>query len=353
MRTGIAQVPLHHGRAPRWLFERMVKLSGAIIESIITQNDVQAFLKRLSDPFWFQAFGSILGFDWHSSGITTTVCGAMKESTKHISRELGIFFCGGKGRTSRKTPREIENIAQQISIEPENLIYASKTAAKVDNTCVQDGYNLYHHMFVFTEKGDWCVIQQGMNPVSRYARRYHWLSLELESYVNEPHNAVCCDKKVTCLNMVAQESEDVRSLVTELAREKPEKIIRQTKKILCLPQRHPVLNIDINPGYFSKILLKTYESAPDNFEHLLSIKGVGPKTIRALALISELIYGKAPSFQDPARYSFAHGGKDGFPYPVDKSTYDSSIDFLEKAIKKSRLGENDKFKVLKKLAKII
>lgn len=351
MRTGIAQLPLHHGRAPRWLFEKMVKLSGAIIEAIIIEQDAQSFLKRISDPFWFQAFGSILGFDWHSSGVTTTVCGAMKESTKKISHDLGIFFCGGKGGTSRKTPQEIEIISQRISIDPKNLVYSSKMAAKVDNTCVQDGYNLYHHMFVFTTKGDWCVVQQGMNPVNRFARRYHWLSSAIDSYVNEPHNAICCDKKQACLNMVAKESSTSRTTITQIAREKPEKILNETKKILTLPRRHPVLKLDINPKYFEKILLKTYEHAPDNFETLLAIKGVGPKTIRSLALIGELIYGKAPSFQDPARYSFAHGGKDGFPYPVDKETYNSSIAFLEKAVKRSKLGENDKFKVLKKISK--
>lgn len=353
MRTGIAQLPLHHGRAPRWLFEKMVKLSGAIIETIISEQGAQNFLKRISDPFWFQAFGSILGFDWHSSGVTTTVCGAMKESTKEITRDLGVFFCGGKGGASRKTPQQIEQISQQISIDPKNLIYSSKMSAKVDNTCVQDGYNLYHHMFVFTKTKDWCVIQQGMNPVNRYARRYHWLSSSLGSYVNEPHNAVCCDKKQACLNMVANDSKNSRTIITKIAREKPEKIIKETKKILKLPRRHPVLKIDINPKYFNKILLKTYERAPDNFENLLAIKGVGPKTIRALALISELLYGKAPSFEDPARYSFAHGGKDGFPYPVDRNTYNASIAFLEKAIKRSKLGENDKFNALKKLSKLL
>lgn len=352
MRTGIAQLPLHHGRAPRWLFEKMVKLSGAIIEAIIIEQDTRTFLKRISDPFWFQAFGSILGFDWHSSGVTTTVCGAMKESTKKISKNLGIFFCGGKGGTSRKTPQEIKTISHEISLDPKNLIYSSKMSAKVDNTCVQDGYDLYHHMFIFTNKGDWCVIQQGMNPVNRYARRYHWLSLKLDSYVNEPHNAVCCDKKQNCLNMVAEESESARTAIAEIAKENPEKILGETKKILLLPKRHPVLKIDINPKYFKKILLKTYERGPENFENLLCVKGVGPKTIRALSLISELLYGKVPSFKDPARYSFAHGGKDGFPYPVDKTTYNSSIAFLEKAIKRSKLGENDKFKALKKLSKL-
>jgi hypothetical protein len=352
MRTGIAELPLHHGRAPRWLFEKMVKLSRAIIEAIVIKQGPQEFLERVSDPFWFQAFGAVLGFDWHSSGVTTTVCGAMKEGTKQVSNELGIYFCGGKGGASRKTPQQIQSISERIPINATKLIYASKTSAKVDNTCVQDGYNLYHHMFIFTKAGNWSVIQQGMNPDNHSARRYHWLSSNIESYVCEPHAAVCCDQKKSPLNMVAQESEPSRKITTTMTKEHPEKIIKETKKILKMPNRHPVLKVDINPKYFYKILLKTYEQSPANFEKLITIQGVGPKTIRALALIGELLYGAAPSFRDPARYSFAHGGKDGFPYPVNKDTYNKSILFLEQAIKKAKIGHTDKMKALRKLTYI-
>ncbi len=349
MRTGIAELPLHYGKAPRWLFEKMTKLSRAIIEAIVIENGTKEFLYRVSDPFWFQAFGSVLGFDWHSSGLTTTVCGAMKEGVKEISKDLEIYFCGGKGSASRKTPTQIQKISEGLSINPTKLIYASKISAKVDNTCVQDGYNLYHHMFIFTKEGNWCVIQQGMNPINRLARRYHWLSSNVKSYVCEPHTAVCCDKKHSCLNMVAQESESSRGIVTNISRNHPDKIVKETKKILKMPTRHPVFKLDINLRYFHKILLKTYDHAPDDFETLITIKGVGPKTIRALALIGELLYAQTPSFRDPARYSFAHGGKDGFPYPVDRTTYNESIAFLESAIKKAKIGENDKFKALKDL----
>jgi hypothetical protein len=349
MRTGFAELPLHHGRAPRWLFARMVKLARAIIEVMVVEQGRGEFLRRISDAFWFQAFGSILGFDWHSSGVTTTVCGAMKEGTKDIARDLGIYFCGGKGGTSRKTPSQINAICETLSVDPGEFIFASKTAAKVDNTCVQDGYDLYHHMFVFTVDGDWSVIQQGMNSDNHFARRYHWLSMELQSYVSEPHTAVCCDRKKDSLNMVAEESEASRSVVTEIAAERPEKTIKETEKMLRMPSRHPVLNLDISPRYFHKILLKTYEKAPDSFEGLVTIPGVGPKTLRALALIGELLYGARPSFRDPARYSFAHGGKDGFPYPVDRDTYNKSIAFLESAIKKAKIGESDRLKALRKL----
>jgi hypothetical protein len=349
MRTGTADLPLHHGRAPKWLFAKMTKLAGAIVETIVIEQGSREFLRRVSDPFWFQAFGSALGFDWHSSGLTTTVCGAMKEGTKDISRELGLYFCGGKGGASRKTPLQIQKVTDDISLDGERLIHASKTSAKIDNSCVQDGYDLYHHLFIFTSDGDWSVVQQGMNPDNRYARRYHWLSTELRSYVNEPHAAVCCDKNQDSLNMVAAESSASRESVTEIARENPDKTIKEAEKMLKMPSRHPVLNLDISPKYFHKILLRTYERSPADFEELIGVTGVGPKTIRALALIGELLYGTRPSFRDPARYSFAHGGKDGFPYPVDRDTYNQSIAYLEWAIKRSKIGENDKLKTLRKL----
>lgn len=352
MRTGIAELPLHHGRAPRWLFEKMVKLARAIIEVMVVEQGSEEFLRRVADPYWFQAFGSVLGFDWHSSGLTTTVCGAMKEGTREISKELGLFFCGGKGGASRKTPTQIEEICGTISLDPTRLIYASKTSAKVDNTCVQDGYNLYHHMFIFTKNGDWGVVQQGMNPDNHFARRYHWLSLNLQSYVDEPHAAICCDTRKESLNMVAHESSKSRDVVAEIAKEDPQKIMKETEKILSMPGRHPVLRLDISPQYFHKVLLRTYSAEPNDFEGLITIAGVGPKTLRALALIGELLYGASPSFRDPARYSFAHGGKDGFPYPVDKDTYNKSIAFLETAIKKAKIGENERLRALRKVTYI-
>ncbi|KPJ74248.1 hypothetical protein AMJ52_01365 [candidate division TA06 bacterium DG_78] len=352
MRTGIANLPLHHGRAPRWLFEKMVKLSAALIEAIVIAKGRKEFLCRISDPFWFQACGAVLGFDWHSSGVTTTVCGAMKEGIKNISKDLGLYICGGKGATSRKTPQEIAKQSERLSIDSEHLIYSSRISAKVDNTCVQDGYNLYHHVFIFTKEGDWSVIQQGMNTENRFARRYHWLSSRLQSYICEPHTAVCCDDRHPSLNMVASESETSRTIVTELSREKPDKVIKEAKRILNMPARHPVLRFDINPRYFHRVLLKTYERSAEDFQTLIGVNGVGPKTIRALALIGELLHGATPSFEDPARYSFAHGGKDGFPYPVNRDTYNQSITFLKSAINRTKLGNSDKLQALKRLSSI-
>lgn len=342
MRTGTANLPLHYGKTPPWLFEKMVKLSREICILIVQEFGPYEFLKKISSPFWFQSFGATLGFDWHSSGLTTTVCGAIKESLKEIDKELGIFVAGGKGRTSRKTPEEIESKAKFIDILPEELVYASRMSAKVDSSAVQDGYQLYHHVFFFTKKGEWTVVQQGMNTEIRYARRYHWLSSPALDFVCEPHSGISAQRiENTVLNMVDKKSEENRKISTDLSKQKPEKIIKEIKKLkeLELPRRHNILIQDINPDRLYKIFISTYEHQPENFASLLGMKGVGPKTIRALSLVSELLYGAEVSFDDPARFSYAHGGKDGHPYPVDRENYQRTIEILEKAIKKTKIGK--------------
>jgi len=357
MRTGIADLPLHHGRAPRWLFEKMVKLSRAIIEAIVIEGDRQEFLRRISDPYWFQAFGAVLGFDWHSSGVTTTVCGAMKEGTKDISKDLGIYFCGGKGATSRKTPKEIEKISEGLSIDSARLIYSSKISAKVDNTCVQDGYNLYHHMFIFTKDGDWSVIQQGMNPALKSARRYHWLSSSLTDFVEEPHAGIISERKTKTLDLTAKQSRYTRQTSVGLIKDNFSQLINDVRllsqenwpEVLNLPEDHPIYPEHFNKKRLEKILHQIKEKHPEDFEKLLGIKGVGPKTILALSLISELIYGTKPSWKDPARYSFAHGGKDDYPYPVQSETYDQSIQILKEAIRKTKLTRSEKTQALRSL----
>src|SRR3990170_3012209 len=351
MRTGMANLPLHYGKAPPWLFEKMKNLAREITIFVVSEFGPDEMLKKLSDPFWFQAFGSVLGFDWHSSGLTTTVCGALKEALKGSEKDFGLFIAGGKGRTSRKTPSEIEEFGSLISTDPAKLVYASKMAAKVDNNALQDGYQLYHHTFIFTAHGSWSVIQQGMNPANRFARRYHWLSHGVRDFVCEPHSAICGDKTEAPLNMVARESEEARKTSTLLAQEKPAALLKDLEKIktLDLPARHEVLVKDVHPERIKKIFLKTYERKPENFEQLLGMEGVGAKTIRALTLISELVYGTAPSFQDPVKFSFAHGGKDGYPYPVDKENYENSIEILTKVLAQAKLGSTDKLKALKKL----
>ncbi|MCX7757390.1 MAG: DUF763 domain-containing protein [candidate division WOR-3 bacterium] len=352
MRCGIAELPLHYGSAPRWLFNRMVKLARAISEIILGEFGTDEFLKRISDPVWFQSLGCVLGFDWHSSGLTTTVCGALKEGLKDIGLEYGLFVAGGKGQTSRKTPEEIILWAKKLGFVPEPLIYASKLTAKVDSAALQDGYQIYHHTFIGTKNGKWAVIQQGMNTETRWARRYHWLSWEVKDFVVEPHKAIVCHQKGQALNMVATESEKAREIATLIACEKPEKTVKIITKIkeIKLPQRHFITLTDINQIHLKKILTETYYNQPKNFKELLSISGVGPKTIRALALMSELIYKTQPSYTDPVIYSFAHGGKDGHPYPINRREYDKSIMILETAIRQAKLGYNEKLSLLRKLS---
>jgi len=354
LRTGVANLPLHSGKAPAWLFQRMVKLAREIISLMVYEFGTRETLKKLSDPNWFQAFGCVLGFDWHSSGVTTTVCGAMKEGLRELQSELKLVVAGGKGAASRRTPDDIRQSAEIISLvsDAEVLVYNSKMSAKIDNTAVQDGYQLYHHTFVFNQEGDWAVIQQGMNDTNGWARRYHWFSPILKSFVHEPHAAICADHRGNILlNMVAGEAESNRQAVTYLSKEKPEKVEAEAKNIIeCnLSRRHPVTIEDLNPRYFHKILLKTYERQPNDFQKLLEIEGVGPKTLRALALIAELLYGAPISTRDPARYSFAHGGKDGYPYPVDRPNYDRSIEIIKRAVEQSRLGKQEITHALKRL----
>ena len=375
----------------------MVRLSREILIYLASEHGTHDILRRLSDPFWFQAFGCVLGFDWHSSGVTTTVCGAVKEGLKDIDREMGFFAAGGKGNVSRKTPRQIADVCDAIGREAQPLVYASRTAAKVDSAAVQDGYQLYHHVFFFTADGEWCVVQQGMSDATRMARRYHWLSEHVESFVDEPHEAVCCDTRVETLNLVAHENDAVRRASAELAAAKPEvtlKALQALPKVrlpafalrttarsrhssstnewsgggkpdttyagdrqaslplLEMPARHPLLpEFDVAGPYLEKILLKTYEHAPEDFESLLGIAGVGPKTLRALALASELVHGTPATMRDPARFSFAHGGKDGTPFPVDRITYDKTIEILNTAINRSGIDRSEKVQAFRRLAK--
>jgi hypothetical protein len=351
MKTGTAHLPLHYGKAPFWLFQRMKELAKEITAFIIDAYGPQEMLRRISDPFWFQAFGCLLGFDWHSSGVTTTVCGALKEGLKGLEISLGFFIAGGKGRASRNTPAEIETICNQNSIDGSQLIYASKMAAKVDSAAVQDGYQLYHHCFFFIANGTWAVVQQGMNEENRSARRYHWLSEGIKDFVCEPHWAVCCDHKQEGLNLVALESETARFSITQLGKEKPNFLIKEIKKVneLYLPHSHAIPQEKFRLEQLEKTFIRIYEHYPQNFEELLGVEGVGPKTLRALSLISELVYGAKPSFKDPTRFSFAHGGKDGHPYPVDRITYDKTIEVLKVALDKAKIGDRDKIEALRRL----
>lgn len=354
MRTGTAYLPLHYGKAPAWLFQRMKELAREISLVIIDEFGSLEMLRRLSDPFWFQSFGCVLGFDWHSSGLTTTVCGALKEGMRGTEGDSGLFIAGGKGRVSRRTPTEIRESCDRFSTEARDLVYASRMTAKVDSAALQDGYQLYHHAFFFTREGSWCVVQQGMNEHTRYARRYHWMGHGLESFVCEPHAAVCCNNRGRVLNMVARESEGARQTATRLFSEHPERIISEVQRLrkLELPRKHEVILGGQGANWLRGVLERVHEQQPANFEALLSIRGVGQKTVRSLALISELIYGVEPSFRDPAKFSFAHGGKDGHPYPVDRENYDRSIEVLHRALSAAKIGRGEKLRAMKRLASL-
>jgi hypothetical protein len=354
-RTGIANLPLHGGKAPRWLFERMVPLAREITIAIVADYGPDEMLRRLSHPYWFQAFGCVLGFDWHSSGVTTTLCGALKEGIRGIECDLGLFAAGGKGKTSRKTPAEIEQWGEKIGIEPTPLVYASRMSAKVDSAAVQDGYQLYHHSFLFTAKGSWTVIQQGMNESNRYARRYHWLGEKVSDFVNEPHAAILSETRGQTIDLTATESLPARTTITGIiTEEQPEKVVAELKRLktLDLPARHQIYTRDLHPDSLRRIILSTYERQPQDFERLLGLSVVGAKTIRALSLIAELVHGVEPSYRDPARYSFAHGGKDGVPYPVDRQTYDKSIELLSRAINRTKIGLSEKQQAFQRLNRL-
>jgi hypothetical protein len=331
----------------------MVQLAREISIHIVSEFGPDEMLRRLADPYWFQAFGCVLGFDWHSSGVTTTVTGAVKEGLRGIERDLGLFAGGGKGAASRKTPAEIVAVCDRLSIDARPLVYASRMSAKVDSAAVQDGYQLYHHAFFFTNTGSWCVVQQGMNDDNGMARRYHWLAATVKSYVNEPHAAVCAEAEAPTLNLVASESDRVRDASAELSRQQPCVVLSALKGLpaLTMPRRHAVMISDVNPKYLEKILLKTYDRAPEDFETLLGMEGVGARTLRALALVSEIIYGTPASTRDPARFSFAHGGKDGTPFPVDTGTYDKTVEVLRAAVNRAGIDRSERVKALKRLVR--
>jgi hypothetical protein len=353
-RTGSATLPLHGGKAPRWLFDRMAQLAPAIAEVIVLEHGRSTFLQRLSDPHWFQAFGCVLGFDWHSSGVTTTVCGALKEGLARRGGELGILVAGGKGKSSRRTPMELIEYGQRLGLDGARLAYNSRMAAKVDSAAVQDGFGIYHHSFFLSSEGEWAVVQQGMRDKDATARRYHWLGSQLKDFVDEPHAAVASDARgESVLNMVAAESSAARNASAEFSRQGPRIVDREIARVItmALPSRHWVdIRKDVNPAHLRKVLLSTYEANPQSFEALLAVPGVGPKAVRALALVADVVYGAPASMRDPARFSFAHGGKDGHPYPVNRGVYDHSVDWLREAVNKAKIGHTDRLKALKRLA---
>lgn len=362
-KVGIAELPLHYGKAPYWLIIRMRKLAEKIITLIIQEYGYDELLNRLANPFWFQALSCVLGYDWHSSGTTTVTTAVIKAIAKP---ELGFALAGGKGKFSLKTPEEIKKFSEVFNLstrKTEELIYASRMAAKVDNSLIQAGYNLYHHAFFFTEKGNWVVIQQGMCIEDQTARRYHWISNKVKSFVEEPHSAICCDlKKENVLDMTSKKSEEARKISVDLIKEGPRRIKNDFLSIKPIYQKSlkEFLNSKIQKE-FKALVLKmpkninwdavknAYDFQPKNYEELIGIKGIGPSTIRGLALVSEIIYGAPPSWKDPVKFSFAYGGKDAVPRPVDRKAMDESIKFLDGVIKEAKLNKKEKLEALKRL----
>jgi len=369
-RTGVADLPLHTGGVPRWLMRRMVRLADAIAVLLVEEHGPAELVRRLADPFWFQALGCVLGFDWHSSGITTVITAVLRQALR--PGEHGLAVCGGKGKRSLATPRDIEAAVEALGLSEkarEELTYASRMCAKVDNAAVQDGYTLYHHALFVAEDGTWAVVQQGMCVADKTARRYHWLSEALGDggFVVEPHSGIAGDTiRPVALDMTARESEGCRRASVDLAKEGPERVRKLLKSIrpkwqetLCrwlpglggtrdnlqLPLKY--LRMPLTANWDA--LARAYELQPDDYEQLLAIRGLGPATARALALIADLVYGEEPSWRDPARFSFAFGGKDGVPYPVNRALMDETIAVLREAIEKARLGREERLKALKRL----
>jgi len=363
-KTGIANLPLHGGKAPKWLFKRMVNLSKGIVDVISYEYGKDEIIRRLSDPFWFQSLSCVLGYDYHSSGTTTVTCGALKEAIN--PQEHGFAIAGGKGKASRKTPSQIEEIGEIFNFSAskiEEFKYNSRMAAKVDNSALQDGHDLYHHVFLFSENGTWGVIQQGMNSETSYARRYHWLSEDFNGFLHDPHNSIIgtvrqdevldmssklsnvCQK--TCVDLVNDNPYHLRDDWAELIKPRLQSTLddwmNPNKKKLHVPCLDMPLSINWNK------MRKIYDFQPKNYEEMLSLKGVGPKTVRALALISDLIYGDKPSWQDPVKYSFTVGGKDGVPYPVDRKAMDESTEMIRSGIQQAKIGEKEKLYAFRRL----
>ena len=351
MKSGHADLPLHYGRVPEWLALRMSLLGGAIVESIVIEYGRDVLLQKLSDPFWFQSLGCVLGMDWHSSGITTSVMGALKRSVNKKSAELGIYICGGRGKQSLQTPAELLAIANKTGLDGNLLVHNSRLSAKVDNTAIQDGFQLYLHSFIVSREGNWAVVQQGMNTNERMARRYHWHSPSIKSFMEEPHTSIYGQNQGKILNLTDKAAAPTRSGILDLTLENPDKIMREVRKLI-MPEHHDVRAENVNLKRLGSVLALAHDNPVHTMESLLLLEGVGPRTIQSLTLVSEIIHGTPSRFSDPARFSFGHGGKDGHPFPVPITIYDESIKILDKAVQKARLGDHDKSEALKNLSKV-
>ncbi|HKH69971.1 MAG TPA: DUF763 domain-containing protein [Vicinamibacterales bacterium] len=371
-RSGVADLPLHGGRVPAWLASRMSTLGTAIAESVMLHYGRPALLSRLSDPFWFQALGSVMGMDWHSSGITTSVMGALKRGLNPRAHELGVYICGGRGKQSRNTPGELRTIADRINLDGDALVRTSRLTARVDNNAVADGFQIYLHSFVVTRDGDWAVVQQGMNEASRMARRYHWHSAAVRDFTSEPHTAIVGEHAGTIMNLVDREARPAQDALLAITREDPARTLadvravvahgaaaprhlempprdREMARHLMMPRHHDVRAKDVNEKRLGAVLALAHERDLRDFASFLLLEQLGPRTLQSLALVAEVVHGAPTRFDDPARFAFAHGGKDGHPFPVPLTVYDESIAVLRRALDSARLGDTDKLGGFKRL----
>jgi uncharacterized protein len=351
-RSGTADLPLHGGRVPAWLAGRMTALGTAISEAILLRYGHSELLSRLSDPFWFQALGCVMGMDWHSSGITTSVLGALKRGLNPRSRELGIYVCGGRGRHSRNTPHELRAIADRTSLDGELLVRTSRLTARVDNNAIADGFQIYLHAFVLSAAGEWAVVQQGLNDRTGYARRYHWHSASVRDFVSSPHSGIVGENQGTIMNLVDAEAKPAQSALLDVVRQPPETTLGEVRKLLA-PRHHEVLPADVDMNRLSAVLAAAYDREFHGFAELLLMEKLGPRTLQSLALVAEVIHGTPSRFSDPARFSFAHGGKDRHPFPVPLRTYDQSISVLRNSLDNAKLGDDEKFKGMERLNRFV
>ena len=351
-RSGVADLPLHGGRVPPWLAERMTKLGTAITENVVHHYGTSTFLSRLSDPFWFQAFGAVMGMDWHSSGITTSVMGALKRGLAPRADELGLYVCGGRGRFSRNTPNELRSIAERRGFDADSLVRTSRLTARVDNNAIGDGFQIYLHSFVVTSKGEWAVVQQGLNDQNGMARRYHWHSATVRDFVAEPHTGIIGENQGTIMNLVDSRADLAQTALLEIANEHPEKTL-QAARYLRMPAHHEVQARNVDLKRLGALLAVAYEKDLHDFAELLLLEKLGPRTLQSLALVAEVVHGAPSRFNDPARFAFAHGGKDGHPHPVPLKTYDESLNFLRKSLDAAKVGRTDKVDGFKRLDRFV
>ncbi len=351
-RSGVADLPLHGGRVPSWLAQRMTAMGTAITEAVILNYGTSSFLSRLSDPFWFQALGSVMGMDWHSSGITTSVMGALKRGLAPRANELGLFVCGGRGRHARMTPHELRALGDRRGLNSDELIRNSRLTARIDNNAIADGFQIYLHSFVVTSSGEWAVVQQGLNDQTGMARRYHWHSAAVSDFVREPHTGIVGQNQGTIMNLVDPDAKSAQVAMLNVVHEHPERSLA-TARHLKLPRHHDVKSNNVDLKRLGAVLAVAYERDLHDFAELLLLEKLGPRTLQSLALVAEVVHGAPSRFTDPARFSFAHGGKDGHPFPVPLKTYDESLNVLRTSLEAARVGDREKIDGFCRLEKFV